>query len=50
MNRSIEVEFSEEPAVEIQPVTRRKKERNGFACNFWLGWQLFKPSNQHADL
>ena len=42
MNRNIDIEFKEEPSVQIQPVTRRKAEREtGTQCNFWVGWQLF---------
>ena len=41
MNTNIDIEFQEEPAVEIQPVTGKTKPKQGLRCNFLVGWQLF---------
>jgi hypothetical protein len=43
MNRNVEIQFQEEPAVVIQPVTPVKADRHAshLHCNFWVGWQLF---------
>jgi hypothetical protein len=45
MNRTIEIEFSEEAPVEIPALTISKQQLQspGGAClNFWTGWQLFR--------
>jgi hypothetical protein len=46
MNRTIEVEFTEEAAVEIPAVTSPNREIKAIAAGprqFWIGWQLFRP-------
>ena len=44
MNRTIEIEFAEEAAVEIPAVTnfrRVAQTGRGGRRQFWIGWQLF---------
>jgi len=46
MNKTIEVEFKEDAAVEIPAVTSPKGEvrvGTGWRRQFWIGWQLFRP-------
>jgi hypothetical protein len=43
MNKTIEIEFAEETAVEIPAITNPSREVQlaGGRRQFWIGWQLF---------
>ena len=46
MNRTIEVEFTEDAAVEIPAITNPNWDFQAVAGErrqFWIGWQLFRP-------
>ena len=44
MNRKIDIEFTEEAAIEIPAVTtlvKKSEDGPGTRRRFWIGWQLF---------
>ena len=46
MNRTIEIEFTEDAAVEIPAITNPNRDLQavvGGRRQFWIGWQLFRP-------
>jgi hypothetical protein len=47
MNKNIEIEFGEEPKIEIQPVTppRMAGPVAPIRGSFWVRWQLFGAKN-----
>ena len=49
MNRTIEIDFAEEAAVEIPAVTNRVREAQAGSAScraFWIGWQLFRAESE----